>query len=42
MPKGLFPPERYEFAPTLLGSNLTLLLSGSGPFAPDKAFGFEP
>jgi len=42
LPKGLFPPEGYEFALTLLGSNLTLLLSGSDPFTLDKAFGFEP
>ncbi len=40
--KGLLLSEGYEFALTLLGSNLTRPLWASGSLALDKAFGFEP
>lgn len=42
LPKGFFLPQGYEFALTLLGGNLTLLLTGPGPHALDKGLGWEP
>lgn len=42
LPKGFFLPGGYEFALTLLGGCLTLVLTGPGPLAVDRRLGLEP
>lgn len=41
LPKGFFLPQGYEFALTLLGGSLILLLSGPGPLSLDRGIGVE-
>lgn len=42
LPNGFFLPKGYEFALTLLGGSLTMLVTGPGPQALDTLLGVEP